>query len=385
MKVKNICKKANIAKGGITLLIENNSYCNLGCKYCYADKPRETSNESMDYETLEKIIRKSLENFKEVRFLWHGGEPLTQGISFYEKAIELQKKYKSEDSIVKNSMQTNGTLIDEKVADFIEENDVSIGVSIDGPKKVHNKTRTYKDGSGTFEDTMEGINLLKEKGLSPGALMVATKYSKGNEEEIYSFFREHEMSVKINPFYPAGEGKRKEEELALSPKEMGEIWIKIFDLWFNDGEYRININPFKQMIKGLQTGKMEDCNFIKGSCPYFFFFDPDGNVSICGEWSMDADINLGNINKDNFQELMASKSYIKMERRGELSDYHPDCKKCKWKEFCHSGCSHLSYEVENSIFEKDPFCKSRKMIFEHILNSIKENADIEIENPTIEQ
>ena len=225
---------------------------------------------------------------------------------------------------------------------------------------------------------MKGVKTLKEKDIHPGAIMVATQYSKGNAERIYNFFKENKINLKINPFYSAGDGKGKEDELLLSPEEMGEIWINFFDIWFNDDDCEIEIEPFKQTIEGLLTGVMSGCSFRKNSCSHYFFINPKGYVSVCGEWSKDAGLGMGNINENSFNNFITSQQHFRIERRGKLPEYHPDCKECKWKILCEGGCSHKTYEMKGTIFEKDPFCEARKMLFNHIYEEVQKNAETEV-------
>lgn len=363
------------------LLIESNSSCNLGCKYCYAGKKKKTSSDKMDLETLENITKKFLKSRRVVEFLWHGAEPLNTKLGFYKKAMELQEKYKTPKNEINNSMQSNGTLINEEVAEFLKKHELCPGISLDGPKRIHNKTRIHKNGNGSFKDVMKGIKTLKNKDIDPGAIMVATKHTKGNVKEIYKFFKENEISIKINPFYSGGDGKESEEELLLTPKEMGELWIKFFNIWFNDKDHKIDIDPFKQIIEGFLTGQMKDCSYKKDACSNFFFIKPNGDVSICGGWSEKAGLKLGNINTDTTYDLITSHQHFKIEQKGKVIESDPDCKRCKWQELCYGGCSHISYEMKGNILEKDPFCKSRKMLFNHIYKEIRNNAETKVVKP----
>jgi uncharacterized protein len=140
------------------------------------------------------------------------------GVEFYKQAFELQKKYLS-DKKVNNGLQTNATLITEEILSFCEDFKFSIGSSLDGPKKINDLTRVYKDGKGSFDDIWRGIQLIKErnehisermqKGQSPfylggGAITVLTKYNIDQLEEVYDFFKTNNMGMKINPLIKSG-------------------------------------------------------------------------------------------------------------------------------------------------------------------------------------
>jgi len=123
------------AKRSLSLIIKVVSTCNLACRYCDADI---YSNHRMSLDTVSQIITKALDYADRVEFIWHGGEPLLMGIQFYEKVVELQKRYRRKGQTIENALQTNGTLINQEWVDFFKANDFHVGVSLDGPPEVHN-------------------------------------------------------------------------------------------------------------------------------------------------------------------------------------------------------------------------------------------------------
>jgi len=164
--------KRNTSNHSLTVIIKVISACNLACRYCDADI---YSNRQLSLDTISQIIKKALDYADRVEFIWHGGELLLMGIQFYEKVIELQKRYKREGQTIINSLQTNGTLINQEWVDFFKANDFHVGVSLDGPPEVHNANRIFKSGQGSFEQVMRGIGLLKENGVNFGVVAVITK------------------------------------------------------------------------------------------------------------------------------------------------------------------------------------------------------------------
>ena len=146
------------------------SLCNLDCNYCYyLDKSESIyggREHVMSRENLETCVREyiSANDVSEVTFNWHGGEPLVLGIDFYEKAVELQRKYCG-DKVIHNTLQTNGTLINSGWASFFKDNGFLIGVSIDGPEDIHDRYRKDKGGCSTFRKVMEGINIMYRYGV----------------------------------------------------------------------------------------------------------------------------------------------------------------------------------------------------------------------------
>jgi len=112
----------------------------------------------LSLDTVSQIVKKALDYADYVEFIWHGGEPLLMGIQFYEKVVELQKRYKREGQTIENDLQTNGTLISQEWVDFFKANDFHVGVSLDGPPEVHNANRVFRSGQGSFEQVMRGYD-----------------------------------------------------------------------------------------------------------------------------------------------------------------------------------------------------------------------------------
>ena len=137
--------------------------CNLACSYCFfLDKELlyPGSRFRMSDEVLENYIRQLIKahSSPQVTVAWQGGEPTLMGIDFYRRAIELQEKYRKPGMTFENTMQTNGTLLDDEWCRFFKENDFLIGISIDGPRELHDAYRVDKKGEGTFDQGHAGAS-----------------------------------------------------------------------------------------------------------------------------------------------------------------------------------------------------------------------------------
>ena len=169
--------------------------CNLRCTYCYyAGKETllHTGTARMGEETLEAYIRQSLAMHGDrarVEFAWHGGEPTLAGLTFYEKAVCLERRYGEGRQIV-NTLQTNATLLTDDFCRFFKDNDFLIGVSIDGPEELHNAYRKTADGAGSFSAVLKGMELLKKHGVPFNTLTTVNRKNEGYPEKVYEFLRE---------------------------------------------------------------------------------------------------------------------------------------------------------------------------------------------------
>ena len=147
-KVKD--REKDVKSKKISVIVKPTHDCNLGCRYCYIDPDAEQG--IMSQKTLGRMVDQLATTHEEANFIWHGGEPFTMPLEFYREAVRLQNVYSG--TKFTNGFQSNGTLITDEILDFCEENDFRIGFSLDGPQKINDKTRIYKDGESCFEDIL---------------------------------------------------------------------------------------------------------------------------------------------------------------------------------------------------------------------------------------
>ena len=169
--------------------------CNLACDYCYYLEKNKLYPEArqtvMSEQLLEKFIKEYLEaqTQPEVLFTWHGGETLMRPVSFYKKALELQRLY-GRGRRIDNCIQTNGTLLTDDWCRFFKENNFLVGISIDGPQEFHDEYRRNKQGLPSFYKTMKGLELLKKHNVEYNAMAVVNDYNVDYPLEFYHFFKE---------------------------------------------------------------------------------------------------------------------------------------------------------------------------------------------------
>ena len=368
------------------------SLCNLDCHYCYyLDKAEIYGGHEpkMSYEMLETTIREYIKanDVEEVTFNWHGGEPLVLGLDFYKKAVELERKYADGKKIF-NTLQTNGTLINYNTAEFFRDNNFLIGVSIDGPKDIHDKFRKDKGGFPTFDKVIKGIEILHRCGVQFNTMSTINKASEGRGLETYQFLKHigstfmQFMPVVEHVKYPvdaAGRSLKKMRPYIVDPATdgaelarwsvssvgFGKFMCDIFDYWVRNDVGRYFVNLFDATLAN-------HCNVMPGTCVYAkvcggnSIIEHNGDIYPCDHFVYPK-YRLGNISEKSLREMMTSSEQIKfgLDKRGMLPS---KCLRCKYEYLCHGECpKHRFNRTENGDTGLNALCSGYYMFYDHSL------------------
>ena len=368
------------------------SLCNLDCHYCYyLDKAEIYGGHEpkMSYEMLETTIREYIKanDVEEVTFNWHGGEPLVLGLDFYKKAVELERKYADGKNIF-NTLQTNGTLINYDTAEFFRDNNFLIGVSIDGPKDIHDKFRKDKGGFPTFDKVIKGIGILHRCGVQFNTMSTINKASEGRGLETYQFLKHigstfmQFMPVVEHVKYPvdaAGRSLKKMRPYIVDPATdgaelarwsvssvgFGKFMCDIFDYWVSNDVGRYFVNLFDATLAN-------HCNVMPGTCVYAkvcggnSIIEHNGDIYPCDHFVYPK-YRLGNISEKSLREMMTSSEQIKfgLDKRGMLPS---KCLRCKYEYLCHGECpKHRFNRTENGDTGLNALCSGYYMFYDHSL------------------
>lgn len=357
----------------ITAIVKPTTDCNLNCIYCYEDKSRHQKI-CMDHNTLKHVIVKFVEyngTYKETQFIWHGGEPLLMGRTFFDRIVEIQKELTSSFRI-RNGVQTNGTLLTKDFINFFKEWEFSVGISVDGPKWLHNTQRPYIDGQGSFDNLfMDKIKILMEptnrqkngRPTCSGAIAILTKNSLVNLDEIYDFFSSNKINLKINPIFYEGNGKMIRKKLGITPKEYGDAMIHLFNRWFFEEGPSITIEPFFEILGNLIVGRPQGCLFTGTCYTEYLEVAPNGDVyPCCGKNSRSS--SLGNINKDDMNDILDSPvlDQLKVKRAEAMMR----CSNCDYVSICNAGCVRRAYSRRRNFTDRDYYCLGYKVLFNYI-------------------
>ena len=342
--------------------------CNLRCDYCfYLDKKEMMDSEQhrMSEEVLKNMTKKAIKNNpNNINFGWQGGEPTLMGIDFYKKAIEYQNEYSRPNQQIGNSLQTNGILIDEEWTEFLKENEILVGLSLDGKKHIHDKYRKYKNGKGSHEEVEKTAKMLLDNEVAVNALSAVNDYSVQYPEETFRYLTSLGFEyLQFIPILELKEDRETLEDYSVSPEQYGEFLCDIFDVWqeyFENGRPTVSVRFFETVFHKYLNREAPEC-FLREECGNYVVVEHDGEMYAC-DFFVEPEWKLGNVKNTN--PIAALNSEKQAEFGKMKSELPEECWNCKWLEYCRGGCT--KDRMNSTINEKRThFCKSYKMFFEH--------------------
>ena len=340
------------------------SDCNLGCDYCFysskaAELYPETRVHRMSLKVLRELIAQSMALSAEVSFCWQGGEPTLIGLDFYRKAVEYQRLFKVPGQIVHNSLQTNGTLIDERWAKFLANHDFLVGVSLDGPPEMHDYYRKDRFGNPTYEAVMRGIEWLKRFNVKFNILVLLNNRNVRRPRELYRFLTG--QGFRYLQFIPCVERDPKTGGLAeysITPEEYGRFLCEVFDEWTAPGVPEVYVRDFDDILISYVTGESPSCVFSR-QCGKYIVVEFNGDVYVC-DFFVEPRWFLGNLTDQPLEEILMSRRLA--EFRGMKSKLAENCGDCRWLQYCNAGC--LKHSIQLGL-DRSYFCQAYKMFFQH--------------------
>lgn len=319
------------------------SVCNLDCQYCYY---RDKSNLYPDADTL-RMTESLLEEYiiqhfeaavgPDVDFSWHGGEPTTLGLGFFQKAVELQRKLKPAGWHVRNGMQTNGLLLDDEWCRFLSRENFRIGLSLDGPAELHDPYRVTRGGQPSHAKTMRAYDLLRRADIETDILCVVHNLNVRFPITVYRFFRE--IGCRYLGFLPAIE-QSSETQSGVSPytpsaEDYGAFLCRIFDEWMARDAGRITVQSFEEAARPALGLEHSLCVF-RETCGQIPVLEHNGDFFPCDHF-VDSEHRLGNIGDTPLERLLDSEMQRNFgdAKRNTLPRY---CLECEVLAMCNGGC-----------------------------------------------
>jgi uncharacterized protein len=313
----------------------------------------------MSIETVKEVVE-WLKDFRPdpVTFTFHGGEPLLAGAEFYRQALPLLVD--GLPHLEPNfALQTNLWRMTPELADVLAEYNIPIGSSLDGPKDLNDLQRT----DGYYEKTMSGYEIAKAHGLSVQFICTFTSYSVKYKEEIFDYFLENGLTLKLHPALPSLRSSDP-DKWALNPQEYGELLVYLLDKYLENMGH-IEVRNIDDLCRCVLTGRGTVCTYVD-CMDNTFAVGPDGSIYPCYRFvGMDRYV-MGNVyDHPSMDDLANSEAWKLLHRFKDYVDL--ECKGCKHLRYCRGGCPYNAIvPTSEEIGGVDPHCIAYKRIFDEI-------------------
>lgn len=374
------------------------SLCNLDCAYCYylhkmelLGQPR---NPRMADRTLAEHIRQYIEaqDGDEVIFSWQGGEPTLMGLDFFRRIIDLQRRYARKGQAVLNDLQTNGTLLDDEWGAFLAEHHFLVGISIDGPERLHDRYRVTKGGKPTWAKVIEGLAVLKRHGVRWSAMCVINYENAKYPLEVFRFLADELGATQIQ-FIPCVEptvfkdvapqrwdparmpraytpASRPREEgsvvtdWSVDAEDWGNFLAAVWDDWLARYFGKIHLDHFETAIAqaiGLPAQRCVNAEF----CGKALAVEHTGDVYSCDHYVY-PEFHLGNLHQQHWGEMAYSvrQRQFGFAKRDRLT---AQCVACPHLKLCGGECPKNRFiQTHDGEPGLSYLCPGLQIFFQHI-------------------
>ncbi|NLK41682.1 MAG: anaerobic sulfatase maturase [Planctomycetes bacterium] len=347
--------------------------CNIACEYCfYACKSALFGNGAhrMSETIQERLVKDYLRlGFAHTSFAWQGGEPTLMGLDFYKRLVALQKQYGAPGQTVSNALQTNGMLLDDQWCAFLAEYRFLTGISIDGPKEIHDVYRKDRLGHGTFDRVMRGLETCRKHKAEFNVLVLLNHINVEHPDALYDFFRS--IDVRFLQFVPCVEkdpcDPARPAPFSITPQQYGRFMCRIFDRWAAEGVGVRSIRLFDSVLSFLLYGVHTECTFAR-RCNDYLVVEHNGDVFCCDFYVAD-DTRLGNIMDTPIEQLADSELKHHFARR--KTEIANKCLVCRYLEICRGGCPKDRAVLTGTHVAASYFCEGYKLFFDHALLQLR--------------
>jgi uncharacterized protein len=319
--------------------------CNLRCAYCFyraKDELYAKSKPSMSEEVLESYIRQliEMEPTDQVVIAWQGGEPTLLGIDFYKRAVNIASKYLPDGKQIQWTIQTNGTLLTDEWCDFFIKNNFLVGLSMDGPRELHNRFRVDQQGKGTFDSVMHAVDLLKAHNVEFNILCCVHSENQNRGLEVYRFLRDI-VGAHYIQFIPIveylsinGQSSCVVSNRSVEPIKWGQFLIDVFDEWIHKDVGEVFVLMFDWTLASWIGLESPVCIF-RQNCGKSLVLEWNGDVFSCDHF-VDNIHFLGNILEVPLKQLCKSNKQLCF---GNSKGHLPKCcRDCTYSFACHGEC-----------------------------------------------
>lgn len=380
------------------------STCNIDCTYCFflskeALYPNEKNR--MSDATLETYIRQLLESHRTptVTVAWQGGEPTLMKVEFFRRSLELVEKYRRPGQRVEHTFQTNGILLDDEWCAFFKENNFLVGLSVDGPRELHDEYRVDRSKKGTFDKVMNGWKLLHKHGVEFNVICTVNAANEKHGRTVYRFFRD-EMDAKWIQFIPIVERASAETidianqgwseqpnrkrllytqdgnlvtKRSVGGEQYGRFLVDVFEEWVRHDVGNVYVQLFDVTLEAY-FGRHMLCIHAP-TCGYGPALEYNGDVYSCDHF-VEPRYKLGNIHQTPLVQLVASAEQRKFgdDKRDSLT---AQCRACEVKPLCNGGCPKDRFATSRDGEQGQNYlCAGLELFFKHTRPAMQTMAQL---------
>ena len=353
--------------------------CNLDCRYCYflekeALYPGDRFR--MTRPTLERYIRQLMEAHAgpEVTVAWQGGEPTLLGLDFFRQAMSLVERHRRPGQVVTHTIQTNGTLLTDEWCAFLAEHRYLVGISIDGPRHLHDAYRLDKKGRPTFDRVIAGLERLQAHDVDVNVLCTVNSANQDSPLEVYRFFRDRLglRHIQLIPIVERAGGWVTDR--SVEPSAWGAFLTAVFDEWVVRDVGTVFVSHFDAALASWLGVRPALCIFGE-TCGDAVALEHNGDLYSCDHF-VEPEHLIGNINETHLAELVGSRQQREfgLAKRDSLPAY---CRECPVRFACHGECPKnrfiLTPDGEPGL---NYLCAGYRAFFTHIDGPMRLMADL---------
>lgn len=335
--------------------------CNLDCKYCFYLKKTSlyptTSNWKMDENVLHQTIRQAAEAHQgELHFAWQGGEPTLVGLEFFQRVVQLQERYCA-GRVVHNGLQTNGLLLDDRWCQFLSQNKFLVGLSLDGPPRVHDRWRVDRGGAGSHAQALRALRRLQQHGVVFNTLTVV--HAESPALETYTYLRE--LGCTVMQFLPLVDPGR---PWCLEGPVWGDFLCTIFDEWSRHDVGRVYVQLFEVALENW-LGRPASLCFFRRDCGQAVALEHNGDLYSCDHF-VHTENRLGNVGRQHLHWMLSSPQQ-KQFGRDKSQTLPGQCRRCEVLFACHGECpKNRLLKDENGEDGLNYLCGGYLRFFRHV-------------------
>ena len=365
--------------------------CNLDCKYCfylekeklYPEKPPHAppSAWAMPPDVLDSYVRQYIEaqDVPTISFAWQGGEPTLLGVEFFERVVELQARYAGGKHI-ENALQTNGVLLDDRWGEFLARHHFLVGLSIDGPRSLHDRYRVDKGGQPTFDKVVKGLGFLKKHGVEFNTLTVVQRHNSQHPLEVYRFLKEAGSGflqfipiVERVAHQPDADGllligpqarNAQVSEWSVEPLQYGKFLCAVFDEWVRHDVASVFVQIFDVALEAWMGLPASLCVF-RETCGAALAVEHNGDLYSCDHFVYPG-FKLGNIMQQSLGDMARGPQQVRFgdDKLATLPNY---CRTCDVRFACNGECpKHRFIRTPDGEEGLNYLCAGYKLFFHHI-------------------